>query len=539
MKDVKNTVTNPGSTNLRTKALDKLNISTSLNEQTSVNSELDSLKLIHELQVHQIELEIQNEELIIAKEKAELAERKYSKFYEFSPASYFTLTKEGTIFELNQSGAKMLGKLRSNLINSKFEFFVTDLTKSIFNDFLSKVFIGNLLVSCEISLSTGSKSNKYIHLSGIINENKEQCLLTAIDITDRKIAEEALEESEEKYRLLFVNLTNGFSLQEAIFDEYGNAVDFRFIETNKYYDNFSGFTSNFIKGKTMKEVIPNADMNMIKNYCDVAITGKPLELEYYSQSFNKHIKVNCYSPQKGFFASIFEDISERINAEEKTKKQSALINSLLDSIPDIIYYKDLNGVYLGCNPAFAEVTGKSKEDIIGKTDFDLFDREIAEFFREQDKLMIKSLKYRQNEELVEYPDGRKVSLETLKTPYFASDGQVIGLIGVSRDITENNKIAKALKESELQYRSLSENSPDLIMRFDREYRHLYANNASADFFGIDRDDFIGKTHKELGFAKNEYDYWHSKIEEVFLSGKASNEVTSILDGKFWMDWKKI
>lgn len=87
---------------------------------TSIHSEVEALKLIHELQVHQIELEMQNEELMRAEEKAEIAVQKYTELYDFAPSGYFTLSREGKIVELNLKGASMLGKERQRLVNNMF-----------------------------------------------------------------------------------------------------------------------------------------------------------------------------------------------------------------------------------------------------------------------------------------------------------------------------------------------------------------------------------------------------------------------------------
>jgi PAS domain-containing protein len=85
-------------------------------------SEVTTLKLIHELEVHQIELEMQNEELLLAKEQAEQAIEKYTKLYDYAPSGYFTLSQDGKVTEANLTGAHMLGKMRSSILNSQFGF---------------------------------------------------------------------------------------------------------------------------------------------------------------------------------------------------------------------------------------------------------------------------------------------------------------------------------------------------------------------------------------------------------------------------------
>lgn len=138
--------------------------------------------------------------------------------------------------------------------------------------------------------------------------------------------------------------------------------------------------------------------------------------------------------------SVMIDITERKQAEEKVRSQSALLNSLLDSIPDIIFYKDVHGVYIGCNPPFAEFVGRPKEEIIGRTDYDLFDKKIADFFRDNDQKMLELRQPRHNDEWITYHDGRRILIDTLKTPYWGPDGKLIGILGISRDITDRKLV---------------------------------------------------------------------------------------------------
>ena len=149
-------------------------------------SESEILKLIHELEVHQIELEMQNEELIIAKEKAEKASEKYAELYVFAPFGYYTLSNTGEIVELNLAASQILDRERSFLLNHQFGEFVTDDTRPIFNEFLENIFNSYNRFTCDIAISTNLNSPKHLHLSGIITENRKQCLLTVVDISQRK-----------------------------------------------------------------------------------------------------------------------------------------------------------------------------------------------------------------------------------------------------------------------------------------------------------------------------------------------------------------
>jgi PAS domain S-box-containing protein len=162
-------------------------------EKEFVTNDADALKLIHELEVHQIELELQqfelqmqNEELQIAKAALVKSNEKYVELYDFAPTGYFTLSKEGIVKQVNLSGAKMLGRERSRLIESKFGFFVSNETKKIFNESLAKVFISFEEGVCEVVLSFNGIAPVNVLLYGIVDGKEEKCFMTAIDITERK-----------------------------------------------------------------------------------------------------------------------------------------------------------------------------------------------------------------------------------------------------------------------------------------------------------------------------------------------------------------
>lgn len=204
-----------GSSILRKKAESRLK--NTLREKSESLSESDILKLLQELQVHQFELESQNEEL-----NKTLAEaRDATELYDFAPIGYFTLSRKGLIIRTNLSGAELLGKNRSELENNSFAFFVSSDTRPAFQHFLEKVFTTHTRQSCEISLLPPGKPLICVYVSGIITEYTQHCLITLTDISEQKLAEEQLRQKEEKYRTLFENMTQGVFYQSAdgsIFD---------------------------------------------------------------------------------------------------------------------------------------------------------------------------------------------------------------------------------------------------------------------------------------------------------------------------------
>jgi PAS domain-containing protein len=148
--------------------------------------ETDLKKLLHELQVHQIELEMQNEELREANETAETALKKYTMLYDFAPMGYFTLESDGNISDLNFTGAEMLGDKRFSLVNSNFKLFISKDSQAVFNDFFSKVYTSNAKESCEVMLSYDNKPLCIVYMEGIVTGDDRKCLLSVVDISGFK-----------------------------------------------------------------------------------------------------------------------------------------------------------------------------------------------------------------------------------------------------------------------------------------------------------------------------------------------------------------
>jgi PAS domain S-box-containing protein len=415
-----------------------------LNSSTPPLSDTDTLKLIHELQVHQIELELQNEELVNREKKAVLDAEKYAELFDHAPSGYFTLSRQGEIIELNFSGANILDSVRSKLINSRFGFFVSHETKPIFSQFLDQVFSGYDKKSCEVVLSTNNKKESHVYLSGVADKNGENCLITLVDITESKFLK-ALQQSEERYQTIIEWSPHAVILHRDLKIIYANPVALRMFGAKSAQD--------LIGSSIMDRIHPDY-LQIIRKRIDLAMnegrTAPFIELKYFKVD-GTIIDVEVqgtpviYDGIPTIQASI-RDITESKRIEKEKARQTGLITSLLDSIPDIVFYKDTNGVYLGCNRPFTEITGKGRNEIIGNTDSDLFSHEVAESFRHHDIEMMKRKLPRHNEEWITYPDGRRILLDTLKTPYWDSNETLIGMIGVSRDITERKDAENKIKE---------------------------------------------------------------------------------------------
>jgi PAS domain S-box-containing protein len=184
-------------------------------------------------------------------------------------------------------------------------------------------------------------------------------------------------------------------------------------------------------------------------------------------------------------------------ASESNLLQAGIIKSLLDSIPDMVFYKDLNGVYLGCNAAFARQLGRNETEVTGRTDYDFYCPEEADGYREGDRMTLIGRTPRHIEDWMRWPDGSLRLIDTIKSPLLSGDGTLIGVVGVCRDVTEIKQAEEeALKakakaqESEERYRALVTNSLEGIIILDLDGTVLFVNQAAARAMEVADPDWI-------------------------------------------------
>ncbi len=173
------------------------------------------------------------------------------------------------------------------------------------------------------------------------------------------------------------------------------------------------------------------------------------------------------------------------------------LRALFGTIQDLVWLKDPEGVYLACNPMFERCFGAKEAGIVGKTDYDFVDKELADSFREHDRIAISRGEPSVNEERVTFADdGHSALLETIKTPMYDESGQLIGVIGTARDITERKKNEHALQRESEKNLALLRNASDGIHILDCNGNIIEASDSFCNMLGYRRDEIIGMNARQ-------------------------------------------
>lgn len=289
---------------------------------------------------------------------------------------------------------------------------------------------------------------------------------TIEDITERKIAEMRLRESEEKYRELIEKMEEGLALHEIILDDKGNPVDYVFLDVNSAFERLTGLKKEKIIGKRVKEVLPDTEFYWIEKYGDVALNSTVEKFTNYSQELDKYFKVIAFSPRRLQFATLIEDVTEKMIIENALQESELRLRTLINTIPDIITFKDGEGRWIITNDFNLKLFGLENVDYRGKTDAELakyttFYEEALEFCIHSDELAWQAGKPSRGDEIIPTPDGGNRIFDVIKIPII-ENGERKGLVVVGRDITEKKEFEQMLSETNERYKMISEMITDYV-----------------------------------------------------------------------------
>jgi PAS domain S-box-containing protein len=338
--------------------------------------------------------------------------------------------------------------------------------------------------------------------------------------TPESILKEKLIASEIRYRRLFESAKDGILILDA---ESGKIID-----ANPFLINLLGFS---------KEEFIEKEIWEIGLFRDIAANkDKFLELQQQEYVRYENLPLETAGGRKinvEFVSNVYLENHRKIiqcnirDITERKKRENAFIDSenrrlaLLQTIPDLIWSKDIDGKYLSCNTMFERFFGAGETDIIGKTDYDFIDRELADFFRENDRKAMAAGKPTINEEWITFPDdGHYVYLETIKAPMYNEQNELIGVLGIGRDITARVNSEKELRQSEEKFRSYIDNAPDGVFVIDDTGKYIDVNEVACKMSGYSCGGLLKMSIRDL-LSDESVDEGLSQFRKLIQDG-ASN-----------------
>ena len=254
------------------------------------------------------------------------SEKKYRDLFNNSNDSIFILDLKGCFIEVNEVACGKFGYARDEFVRLSCRDIAPAGSGSFTSEKISQlnretqfVFETSLLAKDRTSVAVEMNAKTIDYMGG------ECVLCIARDVSERKRIESVLMESEFRYRQLFNEMLSGFAIHEIICDDNGVPCDYRFLEINAAFEKITGLGRDKIIGKTVLEILPGTEPELISNLGDVAITGKPVFFENYHAGLDRYYEIRAFSHEKGKVAAVFNDITDRKREEEKTRKLSAAI----------------------------------------------------------------------------------------------------------------------------------------------------------------------------------------------------------------------
>ena len=472
-------------------------------KSVAANAAADAHRLLHELQVHQVELEMQNAELRHTREELEASLVKYTELYDYAPVGYFTVDAEGRIQRVNLPGARQVGTERSRVNGSPFARYLSVNARLGFQNFLQKVISGRKMIEEVFEMGTGGEAGlKFVRIRAQCGPDEGSCSLVVLDITERKEAEDNLRISEIRYRRLFEAAQDGVLLL--------NPATQKITDANPFMTKLLGYPHDQLVGRELFEIglLKDKEENLemfqkMNRHHQVRYEHLPLK-DQNGQHHDVEVVANLYQENgSSVIQCNIRDITERKQAQDALQESEWQLRYATASAR--LTFVEVNLISGTVRPAsnFADVMGYAPMRGEASTDYPdykalLLDRAVPEdrprvslaldqFIGKRD---IGKLDYR-----VRGDDGQERWIESRWKFEKNTDGRPLHTFATYLDVTERMQAAAALRLSEERYRTLF-NSMDegyciIEMIFDGnnkpiDWWFLEANPSFEHHIGIQR-----------------------------------------------------
>ncbi len=411
--------------------------------------------------------------------------------WEILPDAITILDIDGNIVNISESAIKIAGaKSINELIGRNFIEFIEPNYRDKAKKLIKRIREINSIKNIEFKLLKIDGTPYFGRISaGIIKDKNDKpsfIIVTTVDITSEKKAESELKKSENKYRNLYENALVGLWTSDV---KTG-----KFIRMNNVAAELIGidFKKSIVNDYKVADFFSKEH---IKDFYRI-LKKKGEVLDYEVEFINKKgvVKFICiaakYLKDIDQVEGVFIDVTRLKKIERELSEAKRMLQMVMDNIPQYIFWKDRDCVYMGCNQNFAQIAGlENVEDIIGKTDYDLpWTKEEADYFRKVDKrIMETGIAEYCLIEPIHLADGKEHWVDKNKLPLFNDQGNVVGILGTFEDITERMRTEEKLEETEEKFRILTDQSL-LGIAILQDDIVKYINERYAELLGYTREE---------------------------------------------------
>ncbi len=477
--------------------------------------------LLHQLQAHQIELEVQNEELRKAQIALEESKKRFADLYDFAPVGYFTFTSEALIKEVNLTGATLLEMDRQRLINSRFRRFVAPSDFDQWDQHFLRVLRQGEKQTCDLVLKRQDGSTFQAGLESIrieVSREAPEVHTTVTDVTERKGMEEVIRQSEERYRTVIEEIDEGYY-------EVDLSGNFTFVNDSMIRQ--LQYSREELIGMNYRAYIPREEVEGVyKAFNRAYRTGEIIKwypvtnIRKDGTSIFAEDSTSCRRNKEGRiigFRGISRDITERKRAEEELRESEKKYRDLYDFLPTPVYEMDFEANITSVNRAVYETFGGTEEDFKkGSKAWRFLSPGEIERSGKNIQRLIRGEQLKGAEYTLMRLDGSVFPAIVISSVVYRNDTPV-GLRGVIVDITERKQAEKSLQESDERYKALFDGSLDLVYITDFEGRFIDANAAALNRLGYTREELRSLNFASL-LSEDQLSFALETVKEVRESG---------------------
>jgi len=446
----------------------------------------DYERVFYELRVHKIELEIQNEELRRTQTELEVRRALYFDLYDLAPVSYCTLSAQGLILEANLTVATLLGLPRGELVGRILSKFMFEPDVEIYYRHHRQLLATREPQDYELRMRHAQGSLVWVRVGATVAEDAQGRTVSRIvlsDISGRKVEEEALRVSEERFRGLFEHMAEGLAICRMLFED-GEPRDFVYLSVNHAFETLTGL--RHVVGRKFSEVLPGAlesDPQIITTYGRVVQTGRPQKFEVFVNALNMWLSISAYSPEPGCFVAVFDVITERKQAEDDARHSLERLALAQRSSGSGVWDWDMTSGELswtpemfhlfGLDPENSQATFETWRSAVHPDDLEVAEERIGTAVRDHLRL--------ENNYRIVLGSGEVHWVHALGDTTYDSAGQPLRMTGICIDISERKRVEEVLSFLAKTSSGVTSEEP-----FFRSLARYLSEALQMDFVCIDR-----------------------------------------------------